>query len=137
MMEVPNMEDAGMQYSPKLKNAMKEINEILNKHDIGGLVILHTPGHGEFLMKVDPTYSCAKLNGNEMRVRAKLQEDFNGDKEAWTKKITDTVNMFETFFEVGMMMVENVARMDDLLKTKVEVLPGKPSSFTTSQTQNN
>jgi hypothetical protein len=136
-MEVPNMEDAPMQYSPKLKNAMAEISEVLKKHDIAGMVILHEPGHAEFNLRIDPSYSCAKMNGNEMRVRAKLQEDFNGDKEAWTEKITDTVNMFESFFEVGMMMLDTVGRMDDLLKTKVDVLPGKPSSFTTTQTQNN
>lgn len=46
-----------MQYSPKLKKAMAEIKAIADKYDIAAIVCLHTPGHGEYLLKVDPLYS--------------------------------------------------------------------------------
>lgn len=47
-----------MQYSPKLKIAMEEIKAILKKHDIGACVMLHTPGHMEYLNHIDPSYSA-------------------------------------------------------------------------------
>lgn len=50
-----------MQYSPKLKNAMEEIKLIIDKYDIAACVVLHTPGFSEFLNKIDPSYSCAKI----------------------------------------------------------------------------
>jgi len=82
-----------MQYSPKLKTAAKEIDEILKKHDIGAFVVLHTPGHSEYLMNIDPSYSCAKWEENGLlKLRAKA-EDFGGDKEMLNKKLTETSNM--------------------------------------------
>lgn len=84
-----------MQYSPKLKKAMQEINEVLAKHDIAGLVVIHTPGHSEFLTKLNPTYSCCKVNHEGIRVKAKL-EDFNGDAKKRNQVISDTANMLHS-----------------------------------------
>ena len=42
-----------MQYSPKLKRVLAEIKAILDKEDIAGSIVLHTPGFGEFLLKID------------------------------------------------------------------------------------
>ena len=90
-----------MQYSPKLKKAMQEIKAILQNYDIAGSIVLHTPNHSEFLLQISPSYSCAKLEGDNLRVRAKLNEDFNGDKEAWKQKVMDTSNMLNLLAEVG------------------------------------
>lgn len=88
-----------MQYSPKLKKAMKEISDILDKHDIAGSVILHTPGHGEHLLKIDPKYSCAFFDNTPgktgIRVRTRLQEDYGGDARKRHQAQEDTVNMFD------------------------------------------
>lgn len=91
-----------MQYSPKLKKAMEEIKVILKEYDIAALVVLHAPGHSEYLHALSPSYSCAKFNGDELRIRAKLKEDFNGDKKAWKEKISATSNMLRMLAEVGM-----------------------------------
>lgn len=67
-----------MNYSPKLKKAMAEIKEIMDKHDINGSIILHSPGFGEHFMKVDASYSCAKIentaHGPAIRIKAKAHE---------------------------------------------------------------
>lgn len=89
-----------MQYHPKLKVAMQEIKDILIKHDIAGLVALHTPGFSEYLMKVNPSYSCAKFEDmgegkSGIRILARLNEDYAGDKDAHQKALTDTSNMFK------------------------------------------
>ena len=57
-----------MQYSPKLKISISEIKAILEKHDIAGSIVLHTPGNSEYLMHINPTYSCAKLQDGGIRM---------------------------------------------------------------------
>ena len=89
-----------MQYSAKLKNAMQEIKGILEKYDIAGLIALHTDGYGdnhgfgEFYLKIDPSYSVAKFVDSEtVNFRAKLKEDFNGNKRLMEYKLAATANM--------------------------------------------
>ncbi len=88
-----------MQYSPKLKKAMEEIRDVLNKHDIGAYVVLHTPGHSEYLLKIDPTYSCARFDGDHVRIKA-LRKDFP-NKQAWEEKVAGTSNMLSLLGSVG------------------------------------
>lgn len=82
-----------MQYSPKLKNAAEEIKLILKKYDIAANIILHTPGFTEYLLHITPEYSCAWLENDQVRFRAK-KEDYNGSRAIRNKKIADTTNMF-------------------------------------------
>lgn len=63
-----------MQYSPKLKKAMEEIKDILNKNDIAGFVVIHTPGFSEYLNHFETSYSCAKLIGGEVRLKLNSKE---------------------------------------------------------------
>ena len=88
-----------MQYSPKLKKAIAQIKDILDEHDIAGAVVLHTPGHGEHLFKIDPSYSCAFIDNSPgvhgIRVRTRLQEDYSGDARKRHQAQEDTVNMFD------------------------------------------
>lgn len=63
-----------MQYSPKLKKAMQEIKEILEKNDIAGFVVLHTPGFSEYMNHLSTSYSCAEIFPEGVRVRLKQAE---------------------------------------------------------------
>lgn len=81
-----------MQYSPKLKKAADEIKLILNKYDIAANVILHTPGHSEYLLHIIPSYSCAWLENGMVRFRAR-KSDYNGNTMVRDQKIADTLNM--------------------------------------------
>lgn len=80
-----------MQYSPKLKIAMDEIKTILKKHDIAGFILLHAPGFSEYLNHVSPSYSCAKLEPEQLRFRLKAAEV--GGPEKAKQIATDTYNM--------------------------------------------
>lgn len=64
-----------MNYSPKLKRVMAEIEAILKKEDIAGLVVLHTQQHGsyysEFLFELTPSLSAVKLENNYLQIKAK------------------------------------------------------------------
>lgn len=130
-----NVEDAGMQYSPKLKRVIKEIEQILECEDIAANVILHTPGHSEYLYKVNASYSAAKHENGTIRIRAKLA-DFNGDKAAWQAKIRDTVNMFTHFADLGGMLLKNTDMLIEMLKKYVEIEYTKGGD-TSHTTQNN
>lgn len=125
-----------MQYSPKLKRAMQEIKDILSRADIAGVVILHTPEHIETMVKLDPSYSCVKVNGDQVRVRARLLADFGGNKAAWRKTKAETANMLHAL-SMGagkaaiplMALSEKVDQMMDARHTD--------GGFTSDKTQNN
>lgn len=105
-----------MNYSPKLKKAMEEIKGILHKHDIAGLVVLHTPGNAEYLLELSPSYSRVKIDPlkGTMRIRARLKEDFNGDKKAWTQAMTDTCNMLNLISDVGGQIILSTLQLSEM-----------------------
>lgn len=125
-----------MQYHPKLKMAMNEIMGILSRHDLAAIIVLNTPGHTEFLMKIDPSYSCAKVEGDILRVKAKIQEDFGGDVRAWEKKVSETSGMLHGLSEVGGKLILNLCEVSDMVDKKIgaEHIGG---GFTSHTTQNN
>lgn len=125
-----------MQYSPKLKKAMEEIKHIIKRYDIAAAVVLHTPGNAEYYFNVSPSYSCAKINGNELRIRSRVNEDYNGDKQAQIQKLTDTVNMVDllgtAMAERGMSLLE----MYDRLKAQLDI-ETREGGHTSQSAQNN
>jgi len=129
-----------MQYDPKLKKAKTEIEAILDKYDIGGAVVLHSPGFGEHFMKLDPSYSCAFYDNSPgvtgIRVRTRLQEDFNGNAAKRNQAQEDTVNMFDIFAElVGKQALYAMGTMD-MLKKKFKIT-STPGNHSDDQQQNN
>ena len=126
-----------MQYDPKLKMAMNEIRGILAKHDIAGLVVLHNPpGHTEYMLQLSPSWSCAKIEGEAVRVRARIQEDFNGDRKAWTKKVTETLGMLNGITTVGGQMILSMATLSDTVDKVVDATHWD-KGHTSETTQNN
>jgi hypothetical protein len=80
-------------YSPKLREAMARIIAILNEQDIAGYVVLHEPGFAEYLLAVEPSWSCLRMIGEVgIRLRSKL-EDYGGDKERQHLEIEATTNL--------------------------------------------
>lgn len=126
-----------MEYSPKLKKAAEEIKKILKENDIAGVVILHTPGYGEYVLNLSPTYSCVKVSPQgEIRAKAKLQEDFNGDKEAWTETVKNTSNMLSIISHLGEPLLESVANLSFRVDMAVNA-EHTGGNFKSDITQNN
>lgn len=125
-----------MQYSPILKKAVQEIKEILDKHDIAGVVVLHTPGHSEYLIKLDPTYSCVKKQNGGYRIKSNLQEDHNGDKEEQIKVQKETANMLNllstTMANIALPIMEMSESMDNAINAH-----HTPGGHTSHVEQNN
>lgn len=131
-----------MDYNPKLKKAMAEIKGILEKYDVAGAILLHTPGHTEHLLKIDTSYSCAFFApdltgpGDYLRLRARLQEDFNGDKEKQKQVIHSTTDMFCGLQDLLLLHSKNVASVVDMLKSKFHI-DHSSSGGTSDRIQNN
>lgn len=127
-----------MQYSPKLKKAMQQIKDILSKHDIAGIVILYEPQHSEHLIKVDPTWSCAKLDPVKgiLRMKAK-KEDYSGKVELRNKAINDTTNMIVHFTDQLAMRFSDMSGVQQMIEQAVGIIEKGESSESSHQSQNN
>lgn len=127
-----------MQYSPKLKKAMKEIQEILDKHDIAAYVALHTPGHAEYLMHLNPSYSCVRFDQatGEARIRSRVKEDHNGDVKAQENMLKDTANMLGSLSTV---VGQNAMSLIQLSEIADEAMGADHTQggFSSEQEQNN
>jgi hypothetical protein len=75
--------------SPKLKEAIKQIRQILQSYDIAAVVVLHTPEHSEFLVRIDTSYSVARYEKQGIRIKTNPAEK----EEVKRKKLGDTSNM--------------------------------------------
>lgn len=106
-----------MQYSPKLKKAAEAIKKILKEADIAGVVVLHTPGHSEYLYEISPTYSLAKVEGEELRIRS----THITDKDLKLQRITDTANMFVCLTDVGDLLHSYNQHALKLMKRHIEI----------------
>lgn len=100
----------------KLLRARAEIQETLNRYDIGGFIVLHAaPGSAEVIMHLEPSYSVIRVeNDGRVRVQSKL-EDYNGDKAAKQYDLAATANMTSTLFELAMHGAVNIGQLSELI----------------------
>jgi len=105
-----------MDYSPRLKRAAAQIKAILEKEDIAGLVVLHTPGYSEYLLHLTPSYSCVKVRGNgEIRIQSRMLEDYKGNLAMKRKKEADTANMLNMIAVTAGEQSMNVIQLSELM----------------------
>jgi hypothetical protein len=109
-----------MQNSPKLKTAVEEIRAILKKHDVAAVVVLHTPGFSEYIFKIDPSYSCAKVTNNRLEVKLKL-EHYNNDRKLRDQFAKDTLNMINHLTEVTGMMTMQLVNASKVIEEHIGI----------------
>lgn len=130
-----------MDYSPKLRNAMEEIKAILIKYDAAGSIIINAPDRGshftEFLTHVSPSWSCVFLEGPRMRLRARLEEDYQGDKEKRNQAIQDSVNMLDHFWHILTDAADNFNEMIAMIESKITLDRSDPGKITFKGTEDN
>lgn len=113
-----------MQYSPKLKKAIEEIKKVMNKYDIGGSIVIHTPGFSEYLHKVDPSYSALSFNYDDSGFKVRgHSKHYGGNKQERDQVLANTRNMVEhlqtragedfmIFDEIGKKMDDTFGKWD-------------------------
>lgn len=81
----------------RLKLARTEIEAVLKKHDLAGVVVLHTPGMSEFFYDIQPSYSCVSIDEAAERVHIKSKlEQYGGDAQTQRHDQAATANMTES-----------------------------------------
>lgn len=105
----------------EVEKALSEIKLIMDKYDVSGAVVIHTPEVSVSTVKIDPSWSCAKQIGDEVKIRAKL-EDFGGDALARQKKLDDTVNMFTTLRDEFVLVIYPYHEILERLLIKLDEL---------------
>jgi hypothetical protein len=110
----------------KLKVVAEEIKEILRKHDVAGAVALHTPGHGENFIHLNPSYSCAyMINDNEIRFYAKIA-DYKTPEEQ-QQKVADTSNMLKMLLDLSGINFMGLDQLSKILYSATGIKHGKLS----------
>lgn len=122
-----------MQYNPKLKKVMEQIKAILKENDISGFVVLHTPGHSEYLNHLETSYSCAKVFPEGVRLRLKETEV---GREKAMRLAKETYNQIHHFTEVICKHAMLYMNADEALKEKFDV-DFEDGGETSHQQQNN
>jgi hypothetical protein len=79
----------------RLKAARLEIEAVLRKYDIAGVVQLHTPGMGEFFYDIRPSYSVCWIDegASAVRIKSKKDRDHGGDADLQRHDQAATANM--------------------------------------------
>lgn len=80
---------------PRLKAARLEIEAVLAKYDLAGVVVLHTPGMAEFFYNIQPSYSVCWIDesASMVRIKSKRERDHGGDSALQLHDQIATANM--------------------------------------------
>jgi hypothetical protein len=106
---------------PKLLTAIEEIKDVLKKHDIAAVVFLGSQSHTQYLLHINPTWSCASLEGggNVLRFRAK-RKDFPS-AEAHEQCIADSVGMIFGFKHAMSEQINVLQTIEQVLREHFDV----------------
>lgn len=106
---------------------MEEIKAVLNKHDIAGLIVLHTPGNGEFVLKLNPSYSALKMeqaldkDGNLVQgIRLKVDDKEYPDPQTRKKALSNTLNMVEILCNLSVAEADKLISMSEAFQSAVK-----------------
>jgi hypothetical protein len=105
---------------PKLQAVATEIQAILKRHDIGGIVHLAGKAHTHFLIEIAPSWSCARLESdNLVRVRA-LRKDF-ASPEAQKETVVRTAGMLLGFHTALSRTAQSIRELCLALGKQLEI----------------
>ena len=103
-------------YSPALREAMKDIEAVMRKHDIGGFVTLQNKTHAEFRFFVDiPTWSNVRWLKDEKGFHLKLHAKSD-------KQNTDaTVGMLYSIKDLCALAFGQMDKVSNQIEQQVKV----------------
>jgi len=105
---------------PKLQAAMEEIKAVLTKHDIAGIILLESQKYAEYYYELSPTWSCAKIEGDQLHIRAK-REHFPSDV-AQAKCLTETIGMIVGFGDMTARTLDAVTKTIKMIGEHFDVV---------------
>jgi hypothetical protein len=104
-----------------LKTVAAEIQALLEKHDLAGMIVLQAPDHLEFLKVLSPSWSVARLNEEtgELRIRAKREEFPSAEEQK--RCVEATIGMVLGFLGQAERDVEAFTMVAKLLGRHFEI----------------
>lgn len=109
-----------MNFDPKLKNAVMEIEAVMRKYDIGGTVSLTSQTHGEYLFVLDPTWTIIKQipekQGMKLHLRS-MRKEFPSE-EAQRKANELTAHLIFSQRDIAAHTLRQLGIIEDMLKSK-------------------
>ena len=105
-----------MQYSPKLKKVIAEIKAIIEKNDLAGFVCLVEPGNSEYLHVINPSFSAAFFDGNQVRIKTK---DLNLSQAGKQKLLATTSNMLALLSTTVMQSGLSLGQVSQFIDKKI------------------
>jgi hypothetical protein len=119
----------------RLKLARLEIEAVLKKHDLAGIVLLHTPGMTEFFYDIRPSYSCCWIDQDAQLLRLKSkQADYGGDLVRMTHDRVATANMTAGFAEDLTEVAQMFAGIDSIVRAACDATH-TPREFVRDQSE--
>jgi hypothetical protein len=113
-------------YSPKLREAMGEIEEIMKHYDIGGFVILNDRDHAEFKYFIDsPTWSNVRRvkDGEALHLKLHVKSD-----KAKTESTISMLYSVRDLCGLGFLQMDKLANQIEH-HVNVEHLPFGPNGI--------
>lgn len=104
---------------PKLIAAARELEEVLHKHELMGMVFFASQERGGFVLHLSPPWSCVFMNGDEIRIRAKREDFKTQDEQA--KVITDAMHGMGTMLSSSRKVFEGVEGLMMMVRSRVKV----------------
>lgn len=78
--------------TPHIKMCAAELQAVLDRYDLAAVVVLHEPSQVTFFVKLDPSYSLAKMHGDKLKLNHPKPDLEHPD--AISPGPAHTVNMF-------------------------------------------
>jgi len=106
-------------YDPKCREAMAEIEAVMEKYDMGGFVVLSSLTHNEFKLFIEPSWSMARvltdhktgvIKGIHFKVR-----------KAHPVQVDATAGMIAAIRDLGGMISDHMDRMMKQLGSTVGI----------------
>lgn len=121
-----NKEVGKTQFDPVLKQAMKEVESVLAKYDIGGHVILASKSHCEFRLRF-PSWSKAQME--EVGEKGKFGIRFKAKGKDEDQTIASSVFFFQAVQQQCGHAFMTCEELLKLLSTKMKIEGGPVGPF--------
>ena len=103
----------------KLYTAAAEIEEVLKKHDIAGVILLTDSEVAHWLYSLEASWSAAKMTGSHVQITCKADENFT--KEQVQKRVTDTIKMVMSLLHLTDVAQKNFLALMLTIQTKFDL----------------
>lgn len=110
-------------YDPKLKDCVEEIETIMRKYDCGGLVTLHSKSHGEFKIII-PKWSLAKYEvqeNSQLGFRIKVTKEELTQNKSLKKDLESTISMILGIKDISARSFLFMEELEKKLREKIEI----------------